>query len=176
MFVPRLLPVTARNPRLWARIRKRFKSRDMDISIASVFGFKYQLYNMTFAALQRLPAYRSLHQGTRLPSRVPLSVCAAKISSKSAAKDVPTGECCLLCKDRACQSCQDCLHVLGRGTSRNFAKVSTCLAAVTSLEWQSPLSILKYPDPRLRAVNAKIGVFNETLLRLAKEMIEVMYT
>lgn len=50
------------------------------------------------------------------------------------------------------------------------------MLAVTKLEWQSPLSILKYPDPRLRAVNAKVGVFDESLLRLAKEMIEVMYT
>ena len=54
--------------------------------------------------------------------------------------------------------------------------IATWIAAVTKLEWQSPLTILKYPDPRLRAVNAKIGVFDESLLRLAKEMIEVMYT
>lgn len=46
---------------------------------------------------------------------------------------------------------------------------------MTKLEWTSPLQIVKYPDPRLRAVNAKIGVFDDSLLRLAKEMIEVMY-
>lgn len=28
---------------------------------------------------------------------------------------------------------------------------------VTSLEWSKPLTIVKYPDPRLRAVNAKVG-------------------
>ena len=47
--------------------------------------------------------------------------------------------------------------------------------AVTALEWKRPLEIVKYPDPRLRAVNAKVGVFDATLLQLAKEMIEVMY-
>ncbi len=46
---------------------------------------------------------------------------------------------------------------------------------MTKLEWSSPLQIVKYPDPRLRAVNAKIGVFDDSLLRLAKEMIQVMY-
>ncbi|EFJ45053.1 hypothetical protein VOLCADRAFT_45493, partial [Volvox carteri f. nagariensis] len=46
---------------------------------------------------------------------------------------------------------------------------------VTKLSWTSPLQIVKYPDPRLRAVNARIGVFDDSLLRLANEMIEVMY-
>ena len=46
---------------------------------------------------------------------------------------------------------------------------------VTKIEWQSPLSIVQYPDPRLRAVNGRVGVFDENLERLAKEMFEVMY-
>lgn len=46
---------------------------------------------------------------------------------------------------------------------------------VTKLEWQSPLQIAQYPDPCLRAINARIGVFDESLLRLAKEMIAIMY-
>ncbi|GLC59551.1 hypothetical protein PLESTB_001499500 [Pleodorina starrii] len=55
------------------------------------------------------------------------------------------------------------------------AKAMQEVPTVTKLEWASPLQIVKYPDPRLRAVNARIGVFDESLLRLAKEMIEVMY-
>lgn len=47
--------------------------------------------------------------------------------------------------------------------------------AVTKLEWQSPLAVLPYPDPRLRAVNVRIGVFDDSLRRLAEEMFEVMY-
>jgi hypothetical protein len=48
-------------------------------------------------------------------------------------------------------------------------------AAVSKLEWQSPLQVVKYPDPRLRAVNAKIGTFDDSLVALAKEMLEIMY-
>lgn len=38
-----------------------------------------------------------------------------------------------------------------------------------------PLSIIKYPDPRLRAVNAKIAVFDGSLQQLANQMFEIMY-
>lgn len=50
-----------------------------------------------------------------------------------------------------------------------------CCHAVTKLEWKAPLDIVKYPDPRLRAVNAKVAVFDESLMALAKEMIRLMY-
>ena len=46
---------------------------------------------------------------------------------------------------------------------------------MTKIEWQSPLSIIQYPDPRLRAVNGRVGVFDEELARLSREMFEVMY-
>ena len=46
---------------------------------------------------------------------------------------------------------------------------------MTKLEWQSPLAVLRYPDPRLRAQNGRIGVFDESLRKLAEEMFEVMY-
>lgn len=48
--------------------------------------------------------------------------------------------------------------------------------AVDTIEWQSPLQIIKYPDPRLRAVNARIGAVDpQLLLKLAGEMFELMY-
>lgn len=43
------------------------------------------------------------------------------------------------------------------------------------LTWERPLEIIKYPDPRLRAVNAKIGVFGDNVKQLGMEMLEVMY-
>eukprot|EP00887_Chlorella_sp_A99_P004052 scaffold11.g4052.t1 len=46
---------------------------------------------------------------------------------------------------------------------------------VTELKWETPLKVLQYPDPRLRAQNARVGVFDESLRRLAAEMFEVMY-
>jgi len=49
---------------------------------------------------------------------------------------------------------------------------------VTKLEWDSPLtldSIIKYPDPRLRAENARITAFGDDLKKLAAEMFDIMY-
>ncbi len=46
---------------------------------------------------------------------------------------------------------------------------------MTKLEWASPLKIVQYPDPRLRATNAKLDVFDDSLMALAKEMIRIMY-
>jgi peptide deformylase len=47
--------------------------------------------------------------------------------------------------------------------------------AVDKIEWSQPLRIVKYPDPRLRAKNARVAVFDDSLLALAKEMMKVMY-
>ena len=52
---------------------------------------------------------------------------------------------------------------------------SAACAAVTKLEWQSPLAVLRYPDPRLRAQNGRIAAFDDSLRQLAAEMFEVMY-
>lgn len=49
------------------------------------------------------------------------------------------------------------------------------IPSVSKLEWDSPLDIVRYPDPRLRAKNAKIAVFDESLKRLAAEMFDIMY-
>ena len=49
------------------------------------------------------------------------------------------------------------------------------LCAVTELVWERPLTVLNYPDPRLRAPNARIGVFDDRLRQLAAEMFDVMY-
>ncbi|KAG1677046.1 hypothetical protein FOA52_001216 [Chlamydomonas sp. UWO 241] len=64
----------------------------------------------------------------------------------------------------------------GGPTVSKDLKVPPKIPTVTKLEWSSPLKVVKYPDPRLRAVNAKVGVFDESLMQLAKEMIAVMYT
>lgn len=59
-----------------------------------------------------------------------------------------------------------------------YVLILTKAFAVTSVEWDSPLSInsiLKYPHPKLRAQNASISVFGEELQKLANEMFEVMY-
>ena len=48
-------------------------------------------------------------------------------------------------------------------------------SAVKDLHWDRPLQIIKYPDPRLRAVNARIGTFDSKVEQLGKELLEVMY-
>lgn len=47
--------------------------------------------------------------------------------------------------------------------------------AVKDLHWDRPLRIIKYPDPRLRTVNARIGIFDSKVEQLGKELLEVMY-
>lgn len=75
----------------------------------------------------------------------------------------------------------DCAHgyppvyTLWHPLYRALAIIVSCRPAVDKLEWQLPLEIVKYPDPRLRAPNAKIGVFDDKLKDLAKHMFEVMY-
>jgi peptide deformylase len=73
------------------------------------------------------------------------------------------------------------LHCLGQlsscqvPTTSAAAAAAAAAAAVDKLEWSTPLCIIKYPDPRLRAVNAKIGVFDDSLKQLANQMFDVMY-
>ncbi|KAL3678199.1 hypothetical protein R1sor_021155 [Riccia sorocarpa] len=43
------------------------------------------------------------------------------------------------------------------------------------VEFESPLGVILYPDPRLRAKNKRITVFDEKLQALVAEMFDVMY-
>ncbi|KAH9318827.1 hypothetical protein KI387_020596, partial [Taxus chinensis] len=43
------------------------------------------------------------------------------------------------------------------------------------LEYESPLEIVEYPDPRLRAKNKYIKKFDEKLQNLVDEMFDLMY-
>jgi hypothetical protein len=59
-----------------------------------------------------------------------------------------------------------------------LSHVATCMCAVTELKWDGPLSlksVLRYPDPRLRAPNARIACFGDQLQKLADEMFNIMY-
>ena len=49
------------------------------------------------------------------------------------------------------------------------------IPVINTIEWKSPLEILKYPHPQLRAQNARIGVFDDTLKKHTDEMFEIMY-
>ncbi|CAI5490756.1 unnamed protein product [Closterium sp. Naga37s-1] len=43
------------------------------------------------------------------------------------------------------------------------------------ITFESPLDIVLYPDPRLRAPNKRVNVFDESLQKLVAEMFDVMY-
>ncbi|CAK9882938.1 unnamed protein product, partial [Sphagnum jensenii] len=43
------------------------------------------------------------------------------------------------------------------------------------IEYESPLQVVLYPDPRLRAKNKIINVFDEKLQQLVQEMFDIMY-
>jgi len=64
-------------------------------------------------------------------------------------------------------------HRRGRPSPRSSLPL---LHSVTTLpDWPTPLAVVRYPDPRLRAVNAVIATFDDKLAALAKAMLAVMY-
>jgi peptide deformylase len=42
-------------------------------------------------------------------------------------------------------------------------------------EFEAPLKVLKYPDPKLRLKNKRIVTFDDDLKKLVDEMFDVMY-
>ncbi|EOA21331.1 hypothetical protein CARUB_v10001691mg [Capsella rubella] len=49
------------------------------------------------------------------------------------------------------------------------------VASASDLEFETPLKIVEYPDPILRAKNKRIGVFDENLKNLVDAMFDIMY-
>ncbi|KAI4388041.1 hypothetical protein MLD38_000414 [Melastoma candidum] len=49
------------------------------------------------------------------------------------------------------------------------------VASPADLLFESPLEIVKYPDPRLRANNKRIATFDDNLKELVHEMFDIMY-
>lgn len=59
---------------------------------------------------------------------------------------------------------------------KRIALLCSALAVlVENLEWREPLQVVKYPDPQLRAPNARIAKFDEKLKELARQMFQIMY-
>lgn len=47
--------------------------------------------------------------------------------------------------------------------------------SAADLQFEAPLRIVEYPDPKLRAKNKRIGKFDDNLKKLVDEMFDVMY-
>ena len=63
----------------------------------------------------------------------------------------------------------------GGATSTSSSKGSKGSKGSKKLDFTLPLSILHYPNPKLRAKNTVVTVFDDKLAELAKGMFKVMY-
>lgn len=63
----------------------------------------------------------------------------------------------------------------GLGSSTANAQLDEDFATASDLRFESPLEVVKYPDPVLRARNKRINTFDDNLRALADEMFDVMY-
>ncbi|EES03332.1 hypothetical protein BDA96_03G251900 [Sorghum bicolor] len=63
----------------------------------------------------------------------------------------------------------------GLGSSTAADPLAEDFATATDLRFESPLEVVKYPDPILRARNKRINAFDANLRALADEMFDVMY-
>ncbi|KAI4348175.1 hypothetical protein L6164_008930 [Bauhinia variegata] len=58
---------------------------------------------------------------------------------------------------------------------RGFSPNEDEVACPADLQFETPLEIVEYPDPRLRAQNKRINTFDDNLKKLVDEMFDVMY-
>ncbi|XP_008800721.1 peptide deformylase 1B, chloroplastic [Phoenix dactylifera] len=58
---------------------------------------------------------------------------------------------------------------------RGFSFQEDDFASTADLCFESPLKIVEYPDPILRATNKRINTFDENLKKLVEEMFDLMY-
>ena len=61
---------------------------------------------------------------------------------------------------------------LARTSSTHTEQLNLCAEA---FHWETPLQIIQYPDPRLRAENTPITTFDSTLEAFAADMFDAMY-
>lgn len=92
---------------------------------------------------------------------------------------IPVGEilsnfCRVLIEHSSQSSLYQILIIQPLPNTNHLLMISWC-SAVKELHWHSPLQIIRYPDPRLRAANARIGVFDESLEKLGRELLDTMY-
>lgn len=70
--------------------------------------------------------------------------------------------------------CSPLMEVSARAR-RGFSFQEDDFASPADLCFESPLKIVEYPDPLLRARNKRINTFDENLKKLVEEMFDLMY-
>ncbi|KAL6136292.1 hypothetical protein ACLB2K_061588 [Fragaria x ananassa] len=58
---------------------------------------------------------------------------------------------------------------------RGFSLKEDQVASAADVEFETPLKIVEYPDPILRAKNKRIDTFDDNLKKLVEEMFDIMY-
>ncbi|KAJ0243515.1 Peptide deformylase 1B [Hirschfeldia incana] len=62
-----------------------------------------------------------------------------------------------------------------RAEVKRVSRKESEIASASDLQFETPLKIVEYPDPILRAKSKRIGVFDENLKNLADAMFDIMY-
>ncbi|CAG7911254.1 unnamed protein product [Brassica rapa] len=62
-----------------------------------------------------------------------------------------------------------------RAEVKRVSRKESEIASASDLQFETPLKIVEYPDPILRAKSKRIGVFDDNLKNLADAMFDVMY-
>ena len=123
-----------------------------------------QTSKMNFSSKNRIMEHDSLK---RISYRAGLTSAAASRHSK-----VLLSRTRVISKARGRRALQE---LLDNKEDDDEASEREMLVLKGPVTWESPLSVVKYPDPVLRAPNATIECFDENLAKLAEEMFEVMY-
>jgi len=123
-----------------------------------------QTCKVNFLASDRIMEHNSLKRSTY---RVGLASAGANRQGK-----VSFSRARVISKARGRRALQELLDNKDEEEDRLESEMPVLKGPVT---WESPLSVVKYPDPLLRAPNATIECFDENLAKLAEEMFEVMY-
>ncbi|XP_004306350.1 PREDICTED: peptide deformylase 1B, chloroplastic/mitochondrial [Fragaria vesca subsp. vesca] len=58
---------------------------------------------------------------------------------------------------------------------RGFSLKEDQVASAADVEFETPLEIVEYPDPILRAKNKRLDTFDDNLKKLVEEMFDIMY-
>ncbi|KAL1352835.1 hypothetical protein HN51_016814 [Arachis hypogaea] len=77
--------------------------------------------------------------------------------------------------DRVCFFTNRSLPPLCAVPKIGFSAAKDEAASPGDIEFEAPLKIVEYPDPKLRAKNKRIVSFDDNLKSLAREMFDVMY-
>ncbi|XP_021773187.1 peptide deformylase 1B, chloroplastic/mitochondrial-like [Chenopodium quinoa] len=117
-----------------------------------------------------------MHCSTKLLQHHPHSWTQHSLSSPSSLLPLPTSSFTLLHPSNSPLTLHstNTTKVLAMA-KRSFPTKQNDFASSIDLQFESPLKIVEYPNPKLRAKNKPIDKFDDNLKKLVDEMFDVMY-